>query len=58
MNKPTHAVLPQLPTCTLFAQIDHLGIVRNLRLAKVTGQANIFSIPLCLHHFSPTELLS
>jgi len=56
MNKTTHAVLPQLPTCTLLVQIDHLRIVRNL-LAKVTGQANIFSIPLCLR-FSATELLS
>jgi hypothetical protein len=57
MNKPTHAVLRQLPTCTLFVEIDDLRIVRNLGLARVTGQANIFSIPLRLH-FSATALLS
>jgi hypothetical protein len=57
MNKPIHAVLSQLPTCALFVQIDHLGIARNLGLAKVTGQANISSIPLRLH-FSAPELLS
>jgi hypothetical protein len=57
MNKPTHNVLRHLPTCTLFIQIDHLRIVRTLGLAKVNRQANIFSIPPCLH-FSATELLS
>jgi hypothetical protein len=57
MNKPIHAVLPQFATCALFVQIDHLQIVRNLWLAKVTSQANISSIPLRLH-FSATELLS
>jgi len=57
MNKPTHAGLGQLPTCTLFIQIDHLRIVCTLGLAKVNRQANIFSIPLRLH-FSATELLS